>query len=315
MTTTATSWIAPELGDPDVLVRVTEPLAAPAPGQVSIDVRAAGMNPADYKMFAAGYPGPARELPIRPGYEIAGVISALGPDTQIASGGGAIGDEVVAFRIAGGYSSAVTIPASDVFAKPAALSFSEAANLLLAGATAAEAIEVTALAVGQTVLIHGGSGAVGIAATQLAVDLGARVISTASAARFDEVRGFGGEPVEYGPGLEDRVRELAPNGIDVAIDTVGTDEAIDVSLALVADTDRIVTIASPRAESVGIRRIGGTMAASAAFRAAARPRLLALAAEGKLVIPVAREFPLGSVVEALTLLKTGHPGGKLALIP
>ncbi|HEX4443142.1 MAG TPA: NADP-dependent oxidoreductase [Galbitalea sp.] len=315
MTTTATSWIARELGDPDVLTEVSEPLAVPGPGQVSIDVRASGMNPADYKMFAAGYPGPVRELPVRPGYEIAGVISAVGPDTQIASGGGAVGDPVLAFRITGGYSSAVTISASDVFAKPAALSFPEAANLLLAGATAAEALDVTGLAAGETVLIHGGSGAVGIAATQLAVHLGARVISTASPARFDEVRRFGGDPVEYGPGREDRLRSLAPDGVDVAIDTVGTDEAIDVSLALVTDRSRIVTIASPRAESAGVRRIGGMMPASSAFRAAARPRLIALAAEGKLVIPVAREFPLGDVVEALDLLKSGHPGGKLALIP
>jgi NADPH2:quinone reductase len=315
MTTTAISWIAQELGNPDVLTRVSEPLAAPESGQVSIDVRAAGMNPADYKMFAAGYPGPARELPVRPGYEVAGVISAIGPDTEIGSGGGAVGDEVLAFRIMGGYSSAVTISAADVFAKPATLSFAEAANLLLAGATAAEALNVTGLAAGETVLIHGGSGAVGIAVTQLAVDLGARVISTASPARFDEVRRFGGKPIEYGPGLEDRVRALAPNGVNVAIDTVGTDEAIDVSLALIADKSRIVTIASPRAESAGIRRIGGMMPSSAEFRAAARPRLIALAAEGKLVIPVAREFPLGDVVEALELLKTGHPGGKLALIP
>ena len=315
MTTTATSWIARELGDPDVLAEVTEPLAAPGPGEVSIDVSAAGMNPADYKMFAAGYPGPVRELPVRPGYEIAGVISAMGPGTQIASGGGAVGDAVLAFRIMGGYSSAVTISASDVFAKPAALTFPEAANLLLAGATAAEALDVTGLSAGETVLIHGGSGAVGIASTQLAVGLGARVISTASPARFEEVRRFGGEPIEYGPGLEDRVRALAPDGVEVAIDTIGTDEAIDVSLALVADKARIVTIASPRAESAGVRRIGGMMPASAEFRAAARPRLIALAAEGKLVIPVAREFPLSDVVEALELLKSGHPGGKLALIP
>jgi NADPH:quinone reductase-like Zn-dependent oxidoreductase len=103
--------------------------------------------------------------------------------------------------------------------------------------------------------------------------------------------------------------------VDVALDTVGTDEAIDVSLAVVADKTRIVTIASPRAESAGIRRIGGAQADSAAFRAAVRPRLLALAAEGKLVIPVAKTFPLAEAKAALELLKSGHPGGKLALIP
>lgn len=315
MAQTAKIWVAPELGDPEVLEQQEAPIPAPGRGEVTIDVRAAGMNPADYKMFAAGYPGPARELPIHPGYEVAGVLAAIGPDTEIGSGGGVVGDEVVAFRITGGYASAVTVAAKDVFAKPAALSFPEAANLLLAGATAAEGLDVTKLKSGETILIHGGSGAVGIAATQLAVQLGARVISTSSPARFDEVKRFGGEPIEYGPGLEGRVRAAAPDGIDVAFDTVGTDEAIDVSLALVDDRSRVITIASPRAAEVGIERIGGMRADSAEFRAAVRPRLLALAAEGKLVIPVARTFPLGEAVAALELLKTGHPGGKLALVP
>jgi NADPH2:quinone reductase len=316
MTTTATSWIATELGDPEVLTVINEPLPTPGPGEVSIHVRAAGMNPADYKMFAAGSPGPARELPVRPGYEVAGVISAIGAGTEIGSGGGAVGDEVLAYRVVGGYTSAITVPASDVFAKPAALSFPEAANLMLAGATAAEALDVTKLASGETILIHGGSGAVGIAATQLAVLLGARVISTASPERFDEVRRFGGEPIEYGPGLEDRIRAAAPDGVDVAFDTVGTAEAIDVSLALVADRDRVITVAGfQRAQADGFRYIGGMLPASNEYRKVVRARLIALAAEGNLVIPVARTFALADVVEALNLLKTGHPGGKLALIP
>lgn len=316
MAKNATRWIAPKLGGPEVLTRISEPLAPAESGQVTIEIRAAGMNPADYKMFADTGMAQATALPVRPGYEVAGVISAIGADTEIASGGGAIGDEVLAFRVTGGYASAITVPASDVFAKPKSLNFPEAANLLLASATAAEALDVTGLTAGETIVIHGGSGAVGIAATQLAVHLGARVISTASPARFDEVRRFGAEPVEYGPGLEARIRELAPGGVDVAFDTVGTDEAVDVSLALVADRDRILTIAAyGRVEPEGIRYIGRALPTSTAFRAAVRPRLVALAAEGKLVIPVARTFPLADAVEALTLLKSGHPGGKLALIP
>jgi NADPH2:quinone reductase len=316
MPATTHRWIANELGDPSVLRLVSEPLLAPEPGQVTVAIRAAGMNPADFKMFADAAGGPPKTLPVRPGYEIAGVISAIGEGTEIASGGGAVGDEVLAFRTMGGYSSAITLPASDVFAKPKALNFPEAANLLLASATAAEALDVTKLASGETILIHGGSGAVGIAATQLAVQLGARVISTASPARFDEVRRFGGEPIEYGPGLVDRVRALAPDGVNVAFDTVGTDEAVDVSLALVTDRARIMTIAAyGRVEPEGISYIGGAMPTSAAFRVAVRPRLIALAAAGKLVIPVARTFSLADAIEALTLLKSGHPGGKLALIP
>ena len=113
-------------------------LPDPGPGEVTVEVRAAGMNPADYKHFAPGQ-DPSL-LPLTVGYEVAGVVAALGPDTEIASGGGAVGDEVVVFQISDGYSPAVTAPAADVFAKPSTLSFPQAANLLLVGTTAAETL-------------------------------------------------------------------------------------------------------------------------------------------------------------------------------
>lgn len=316
MAETAVHWIAPEFGGPEVLRRVEESIQAPARGEVTIAVRAAGMNPADFKRFGAGYGTDPSMLPIRPGSEVAGVIIALGEDTEIASGGGAVGDEVISYRISGGWSSVVTVPAEDVFAKPENLGFPEAANLFLAGGTAAEAVHVTRVSAGDTVLIHGASGAVGISALQQAKLLGARVIGTASEHNFDVVREFGGEPVTYGDGLEARVRELAPEGIAAAIDTVGTQEATDVSLALVADRSRIVTIAAaPRAKEHGFVAIGGMMPESAAFRAQIRPTLVRLAGEGKLVVPVARTFPLDEVVNAVKLLQSEHPGGKLALVP
>jgi NADPH2:quinone reductase len=112
------------------------------------------------------------------------------------------------------------------------------------------------------------------------------------------------------------VRALAPDGVDVALDAVGTDEAVDVSLELVADRQRIVTIAAMgRAEESGFRAIGGTMPASAAYRDQVRARLVELAGQGQLVVPVARTFPLTEAVAALELLQGGHPGGKLALLP
>ena len=116
-------------------------LAPPNKGEVTIEVRAAGMNPADYKHFAAGQDRSL--LPLTVGYEASGVLSALGPGTEIATGGGAVGDEVVAFQIMGAYASHVTVNASDVFAKPANLTFPEAANLLLVGTTASEMLHVT----------------------------------------------------------------------------------------------------------------------------------------------------------------------------
>ena len=307
-------WVAVDFGGLDVFREVEVDVPVPGPGEVTVEVRAAGMNPADYKHVTRT--GDPSQLPIRVGYEVAGVLRAIGPDTEIASGGGAVGDEVLAFRISGGYSSAVTVPAKDVFAKPANLGFSAAAGLLLAGTTAAESLHVVGVRAGETILVHGASGAVGVSVLQQAREIGARVIGTASEARFDEVRRFGGIPVAYGDGLEQRVRDIAPDGIDAAIDTVGTDEAVEVSLALVADRTRIVTIAAgARAEKDGILRIGGGMPASTAYRDQVRPRLIALAASGTLLVPVARTFPLDDARDALKLLSGQHPGGKLALLP
>jgi NADPH2:quinone reductase len=250
------------------------------------------------------------------GFEAAGVITAVGPNTRIASGEGAIGDEVLGYRVSGAYASALTVPARDVFAKPANLSFAAAANLLLAGATASELVHVTGVAAGETVLVHGASGAVGVSVIQQAKLLGARVIGTASEQNFSVVEGFGAEPVAYGNGLLQRVRQLAPHGVDAALDTVGTDEAVQVSLAVVGDLGRIVTIAAAnQAAEHGFRMIGASMPASAAYRNSIRSDLIQLTADGALVVPVARTFPLTDAIAALQLLKSEHPGGKLALIP
>jgi NADPH:quinone reductase len=310
----ARRWMATDFGGPEVLELVSAELPPPGPGEVTIEVRAAGMNPADYKGFARA--GDRSRLPLPIGYEVAGVLSAVGPDTGIASGGGAVGDEVLAFRIDGGYASVLTVPAADVFAKPVGLDFPAAANLLLVGATAADTLRTVEVEAGDTVLVHGASGSVGVSVLQQARLLGARVIGTASERNFDTVRSFGAVPVAYGEGLAERVRQAAPDGISAAIDTVGTDEAVDVSLALVESRQRIVTIAaSGRAEAEGFGYVGGGTPDSARFRDSVRARLIQLAAEGSLVVPVARTYPLAEARDALELLATGHPGGKLALVP
>lgn len=307
-------WLAEQWGSPETWTFAEQEVRRPGPGEVTLRVRAAGVNPADYKHVSA--PRAGLSLPVPIGYEVAGEVLELGPDTRLASGGGAPGDAVVAFRIQGGYATEVTVPAADVFAKPPALSDEEAANLMLAGATAAQMLDVTRVREGDTILVHGASGAVGVSVLQQAAELGARVIGTASESSFARVRRFGGTPVEYGPGLAERVREAAQGPIAAALDTVGTDEAVDVSLELVADRDRIVTIvASARAEEHGFHAIFGAQPQSAAYRDAVRPRLLALAAEGRLQVPIARTYPLAEAPEALRFLADGHPGGKIALRP
>jgi NADPH2:quinone reductase len=309
----ATRWLATDFGGPEVLKQAPIQLGPPKAGEVTIEVRAAGMNPADYKHFAPGQ-DPSL-LPLTVGYEVSGVIAAIGPDTEIAGGGGAEGDEVVAFQIMGGYASHVTIKASDVFAKPADLTFPEAANLLLVGTTAAEMLHVTGVQHGDVVLIHGAAGAVGGSALQQARLLGATVIGTASKANFDQVERFRGVPVEYGPGLEERVRLATSGPVTVALDTVGTDEAIDASLATVADRARIVTIASPgRAKSDGLQWIGGSNPKSGPFRASQRARLLQMAADGHLTIPIGAVYPMDDAPSAVAALMGKHPFGKLALV-
>jgi NADPH2:quinone reductase len=313
MSLIARKWVAVDFGGPEVLRNIEVDVPDPGPGQVTIDVRAAGMNPADAKHIA---PGQDRALlPLSVGYEVAGVVTAFGPATQLASGGGTVGDEVVASMVVGGYATAITVPASDVFAKPATLSFPEAASLLLVGTTAADLLHTSGAKEGETILLHGAAGAVGVSVLQQARHLGVRVVGTASKANFDFVQVYGGTPVEYGPGLLDRVRAAAPEGIAAALDTVGSDEAGDVSLALVAGRNRVVTIADARrAKADGYVFVGASNPASGPFRARARGGILNLAQEGELVVPMAQTFRFADAPAAFTALTGPHPPGKLALV-
>jgi NADPH:quinone reductase len=309
----AWQWVATDFGGPEVLEKRTVDLGPPGPGEVTIDVRAVGMNPADYKHFG---PGQDRGLlPLTLGYEVAGTVSALGSGSVLASGGGTVGDEVVAFQVVGAYASAITVKASEVFAKPPALDFPQAANLLLVGTTASEMLHVTNVGRGDVLLLHGAAGAVGTSVLQQARLLGAQVVGTAGPENFDAVRRYGGIPVEYGEGLEKGARAAAPGAFTAALDTVGSDEAIDVSLALVGDRQRIVTIAAPvRAKADHIILIGASNPASGPYRASQRARLLQLAADGHLEVPIGATFALDDAPAALSALMGRHPYGKLALV-
>ncbi|WP_127474880.1 NADP-dependent oxidoreductase [Microbacterium sulfonylureivorans] len=310
----ARRWEARSWGSPEGWELVEVEVPKPRSGEVTIRVRAAGVNPADYKHVAVERAGTSLPVPI--GYEVSGVIAAIGPGTRIGSGEVAVGDEVVAFRVQGGYATALTVAADKVFAKPASLSHEAAANLLLAGTTASEMLHVTGVTAGDTILVHGASGAVGVSLLQQAAAAGARVIGTASPSSFDRVRRYGGLPVAYGPGLVGRIRDVSSAPIVAALDTVGTDEAVDASLQLVGEPTRIVTIvASQRAANEGFHAIAGSRPESAAYRDRVRGEVVALAGSGLLEVPVARAYPLAEAREALRLLAGGHPGGKIALLP
>jgi len=299
-------WVAVDFGGPEVLRRVEADVPDPRHGQVRIDVRASGMNPADAKHIA---PGQNRSLlPLTIGFEVSGVVSAVGGGTYLV-----VGDEVVT-RASGGYATAVTVPASGVYRKPSPLTFPEAANLLLAGTTAADLLHTSGASAGETILLHGAAGAVGVSVLQQARALGVRVIGTASPANFSFVERFGGVPVEYGPGLLDRVVAAAPDGVVAALDTVGSGEAGDVSLAVVRDRSRVVTIGAVlRAKADGYVFLGASNPASAPFRAHAAPRIVAMAAGGDLVVPMAATFAFDDAPAAFALLTSPHPPGKIAL--
>ncbi|QHC65773.1 zinc-binding dehydrogenase [Rathayibacter sp. VKM Ac-2759] len=308
---------ADDFGGPSALHPVEVDPGEPGPGRVRLRVRAAGVNPSDAKLLSGVF-GRGR-TPVRPGSEVSGVVTAVGADAIGPLGPLAVGDEVVGFRVSGGFAEEVVVPATSVLPKPAGLGWEAAAGLLLTGTTAVHLLEATRVAAGDTVLVHGASGSVGSLVVQLARARGARVIGTASERGAAVVQRFGGEPVGYGEGLEERVRDLAPGGIDVALDTVGTEEALDASVALVADRSRIATIAGfeHAARLGGILLLGGGDGADpgTAIRQAARAPLLESAGRGELVVALGRSFPLSEAAEALALVASGRAGGKVVLLP
>ena len=295
------------------------PSREPGRGEVVVEVRAASLNPFDLKQ-ASGFAGsdPAK-LPLRLGSEAAGVVTAVGAGAVAHDGLSlAVGDEVYGHRLPGAQAGELTVPGDRLARKPAQASFGEAAGLLATGTTAVHALEAVQVVDGDVVLIHGASGGVGRLASQLAILRGARVIGTASSRNHDDLVALGVEPVAYGDGLTERVIALAPGGVDAAIDTVGTDEALEVSLKLLRDPARFVTLVNfASALAAGGQAIGGGPGADPGreIRAAAFPVLVGLFADGVLDVEVAREFPLFEARAAYAHLADGHPGGKVVLVP
>lgn len=305
--------VAEGYGGPEVLALQDIELPELGEGQVLVDVRAAGTNPIDYKLYSGEMGSDPGNLPMPIGMEAAGVVAAVAPGVAGYTGPLTVGDEVIVTVGSGGYSESVVANAVDVGHKPESLSFGEAAGLLLVGGTAWHLLTNTGVGTGDTVLIHGASGGVGLMAVQLAVARGAKVIATASPARHDQLRGYGAEPVAYGAGLADRVRAIGP--VDAALDLVGTDEALDTSVELVADRGRIATIANfVRAPELGIAVLTGADGGQA-VRDASRVELIRLVSAGKLEVTVDRSFPLDEAADAHRYLQTGHARGKVVLVP
>ena len=310
--------LATDFGGPEVLSVLDVPVAAPGPAEVLVGVRAVGTNPVDFKSYSGAFGRDPAQLPIRLGREASGIVRAVGDDVEGPGGPIRVGDEVVVYPVEGAYADELLVPAASVRPKPSTMSFAEASGLMVAGTTAIHALTVTGVKAGKTVVIHGGSGGVGLVAIQLAVANGAHVIATASPPRHAYLRELGAVPVSYGEGLIERLRSLAPAGFDAAIDMVGTDEALDASVALVADRQRIATIAGfQKGFELGVRVLGGAPGADPGviIRSTARMELVRLAEAGSVGVLVAETFPLSEAAAAHRELARGHTHGKIVLLP
>jgi NADPH:quinone reductase-like Zn-dependent oxidoreductase len=289
-------------GGPDVLEIVELPDPHPGPGQVRIAVRAAGVNASDWKKRQGQMDD---GLPQTMGYEAAGVVDELGEGVTDAR----IGDRV--FGMAADGAAQAELAVLSYYAPiPPSLDFSGAAALPAAIETAARALDQLGVVSGQLVLINGASGSFGAAAVQLAVARGARVIGTASPANHEYLRALGAAPVAYGDGLGERVRALAPNGVDRALDVAGSGVLPEL-IALAGDAQNVVTVA----DFAGSREYGVRFSRGDAGRAT-----YVLAEIGELIesgcfsLPVAETFPLTSVAEAHRVGEAGRVRGKLVLV-
>jgi enoyl reductase len=301
----ATNILFDQYGPPEVLHPVEVPDPEPGQGEVRIRVRAAGVQPFDCATRRGDYAQyTPLKLPALLGNEAAGVVDKIGPGVT----GITVGEEVIAFMTMLGYSDTVVIPADQAGPKPPEMSWPEAGVLSASGQTASTAIDELNIGAADTVLIHAAAGGVGSFAVQLACARGARVIGTASERNHDYLRGLGALPVTYGPGLEDRVRDAAPNGVDAVLDAIGG-EALDVSVRLMhGETKRIVTIADWSAPArLGVRRIGTERSVQRLNE------LTRLYQQQKLLIPVWLTFPLADAAAAHREVETGHVRGKVAL--
>jgi enoyl reductase len=291
-------------GPPSVLhaVEVEEPHAAA--GQVRVRVKAAGVNPVDYKMRRGDFADtvPAR-FPQTLGNEFAGIVDQVGDGVTAF----AIGSRVLGFTSAAAYAEYVVVGADQIAVKPAAMPWEVAGVLSAAGQSAFNALHELGVAAGETLLVHGASGGVGTVAVQLARAAGATVIGTASPANHDHLRSLGALPLAYGGDLITRVRAMAPHGVHAALDLAGG-EAITASLALVADRDRIgTTVDADAAAEYGIRRLRGVRSTRTLTT------LADLHERAELRIVISGTYPLDQAGTAHHDLENGHIRGKIVL--
>lgn len=283
--------------------------AHPGSDSVLVQVKAASLNPVDYKVRQGHLQGLIDTVfPVIPGWDVAGVVVKTGLDTPEFE----VGDEILAYArkdvISGGtLAELVEVPVRTAVHKPKELTFEEAAALPLAGLTALQTVRRAGVSAGQTVLVHAAAGGVGSFATQLAVLAGARVVGTASKRNHGHLRSLGAEPVMYGDRLVESARALVPEGFDVILDFAGH-SAVETVPALLRDGGLVASITDSRARDV----YGGQYVWVRPDRANLA-ELAGLAARGSLKIEIAEVFDLADAAEAYRKLETGHVRGKIVV--
>jgi NADPH:quinone reductase-like Zn-dependent oxidoreductase len=297
-------------GGPEVLELREVPEPHAGPGEVRVRVAAAGLNPMDW--ILASLPEAAEQfgitVPSGFGYDFAGVVDEVGAGAT----GFAVGDRVYGGALGRAAADFVVVKASTeaseaLFHTPEGISDEVASTLPVAGLTAAAALAAIDLRSGDTILIGGAAGGVGVFAVQLAKLAGARVIGTASQSTFEFLRQLGAEPVAYGAGLADRVRTLAPDGVTAATDLFDTDTA-ETALALGVPPERISTIAAGPNPPGGVRATSGIDAGPHALE-----RITDAILAGKITVPIAATFPIEQTRDAVTLQAGRHVHGKIVI--
>lgn len=291
-----------EHGGPDVLELTEVPTPEPSGKEVLVRVRAAGVNPFDFKVRAGAIPGLPSKFPSTPGSEIAGVVEAAGPDAEFA-----VGDEVFGWSSTGGYAEYAL--GWKLARKPEGLSWADAVAIPIPGEAATRALGLLDLKAGETLLVHGGSGNVGGFAVQLAASRGVTVVGTSAPGDEEIVGDRGGIGVAFGDGLVERVRAVAPR-VDAVLDAAGHG-AVDVSLELLEGPIRLVSLVDPKAAEVG----GIFTTTGSPNPAELIGEIADLVATGKMKMLPAREFPLAQAAQAQAAGEAGSGVGKIVLIP
>lgn len=297
-----------EYGTPEVLRVVDAEPPVPGPTQVRIAVRAAGVNPIDWKILS----GQMRQLfpvdlPAGVGSDVAGVVDAVGS----AVTEWAVGDEVLGRSMTGSFADYALAESDEIVRKPAGVAWEVAGSLAGAGGTAYTVLKKLGVKAGDTLLVHAAAGGVGTFAVQLAKAQGVNVVGTAGESNHEYLRSLGATPVTYGDGLLERVQAVAPEGVDAVLDASGRGE-IPLSIELTGDPSRVLTLVAFDKADTGIQVHAG---GSGRELGEALRELATLVAQERLVVSVSQTYPLADAGAALSASTTGHVHGKLVVVP